>query len=255
MKMVINLFDDFLKKYNIVEKMLDSTNSKIFIVERKEDKFRFICKRIQTATLKKCEYDYPNSIDSLRIVKILEIFANYVGVQKYYYLIMDYYEGSIDLFEKYKNEIVTEEQIKPIIREMALAIKDCHEQNIAHLDIKFENFVIVQENPLKLLLIDFGSSHKIDDKLIGLVGTNIYAAPEVYRGKFCLESDIWSLGVVIYYILTCDNTMERYKSQSYLMIQKSKFSEDLKVLLVGMLSINENFRYKIDDVINHKWLK
>jgi calcium-dependent protein kinase len=81
------------------------------------------------------------------------------------------------------------------------AINHCHTEGIAHRDIKPENIMITDDGDLKL--IDFGLSKQVKDKKMKtIVGTPYYIAPEVLQGKYGVKCDIWSLGVIMYILLS-----------------------------------------------------
>lgn len=83
------------------------------------------------------------------------------------------------------------------------AINHCHANNIVHRDIKPENIMIGQDNEIKL--IDFGlskSSVSKNQKLFTIAGTPYYMAPEVLNGNYNYKCDIWSLGVLMYVLLS-----------------------------------------------------
>ena len=65
--------------------------------------------------------------------------------------------------------------------------------------------LLTKKNPHRLKLIDFGTSHARvgrTQKLQTVAGTHGYAAPEIYKGYYHDNSDIWSLGVCIWCITT-----------------------------------------------------
>lgn len=76
-----------------------------------------------------------------------------------------------------------------------------HSQNIAHRDIKPENVMLGEDKNLKL--IDFGISKQMESEpMKGVVGSSYYIAPEVLDGEYDLKCDIWSLGVLLYILLS-----------------------------------------------------
>ena len=57
-------------------------------------------------------------------------------------------------------------------------------------------------NKDQVKLADFGLAKIMDDGKASVVGTPYYLAPEVIKGRYNTKCDIWSLGVVLYFILT-----------------------------------------------------
>ena len=98
---------------------------------------------------------------------------------------------------------------------MIIGLAGVHEKGIMHRDLKPENvFVNVAENaPLdgdsQAIIGDFGSSRKLGgpnevQELSEYVVTRWYRAPEIIlsRGQYSTAIDIWSLGTIIYEMIT-----------------------------------------------------
>ncbi|NLP11259.1 serine/threonine protein kinase, partial [bacterium] len=120
------------------------------------------------------------------------------------YIVMAYYEGQT-LKERLASGALTIEQAMEYARQMAEGLAEAHEKGIVHRDIKPANIFITAEGIVKIL--DFGLA-----KLAGqtkltksgtTLGTALFMSPEQTRGeKVNHRTDIWSLGVVIYEMLT-----------------------------------------------------
>jgi serine/threonine protein kinase len=81
------------------------------------------------------------------------------------------------------------------------AINHCHAQNIIHRDIKPENIMINEENEVRL--IDFGlSKTNKKNNMQTMCGTPFYMAPEVIKSNYNTKADIWSLGVLLYTLVS-----------------------------------------------------
>ncbi|RME82495.1 MAG: serine/threonine protein kinase, partial [Planctomycetota bacterium] len=106
-------------------------------------------------------------------------------------------------------EITREEKIPlptllKYIRQIAEGLQEAHNHGIIHRDVKPANILI---NPNgQAVLTDFGIAHVDDSDLTSSgknLGTPLYMAPETLEGKpVDARSDIYSLGVTLYYGLT-----------------------------------------------------
>jgi calcium-dependent protein kinase len=82
------------------------------------------------------------------------------------------------------------------------AVNHCHANGVIHRDIKPENIMLTKNNQVRL--IDFGLS-KIsakNKKQSEIAGTPYYMAPEVLDGNYNEKADIWSLGVLLYVLVS-----------------------------------------------------
>jgi len=75
-----------------------------------------------------------------------------------------------------------------------------HDYNIVHRLIKPEN-LILDDNTFNgtVKIIGFGNSELFDDSF--KVDNYFYLSPEALNGQFCVKSDIWSCGVLLYIML------------------------------------------------------
>jgi hypothetical protein len=133
-------------------------------------------------------------------------------------MVMDYLDGHT-LAEELRSGPLPLERALQIGQQLAAALEDVHQAGIVHCDLKPEH-VIIQEGGRRIKLIDFGvarSSLPLEEAEAGdssnpfsavaveslIVGTPRYVAPEQARGEPTSErADIYSLGVVLYQMLT-----------------------------------------------------
>ncbi|KAL3313424.1 Serine threonine kinase [Cichlidogyrus casuarinus] len=122
-------------------------------------------------------------------------------------VILEYSSGG-DLYRHVFDQSapLSEADTRVVMTQLLQALKFIHAQSIVHLDIKPENILIKSTDPCyKISLCDFGVAKYLDKNTIirNLVGTPDYAAPEILNfNPIHLTTDIWSTGVVAYFLLT-----------------------------------------------------
>ncbi len=105
-----------------------------------------------------------------------------------------------------------------MVRDVALALAYAHEQCVVHRDIKPENLLL--DRTRKVTVIDFGLARFYEDETITytgqLVGTPLYMSPEQILGgkNITAQSDVYSLGMVLYELLTLEPPIEAPNRES-----------------------------------------
>ena len=105
------------------------------------------------------------------------------------------------LFKDRKNSSI---DTRSILRDLFEGIQFLHENGICHRDIKPEN-VYISDSSQELKIIDFNSATKLREKefTIGVAGDPEYQAPEMKDSRpYSTKVDIWSAGLVAYFILS-----------------------------------------------------
>jgi serine/threonine protein kinase len=123
---------------------------------------------------------------------------------------------------------LTEVQCLSLVKQLLEGVGFLHEHNIAHLDIKFSNLVI--DNQDKLLIIDYGLAEQLKSKeamLVGYRGTEGYAAPEVDGDEPYnpIRADLWSTGTVIHELLNMYSSREAQMKLEYVNTIARKLTE------------------------------
>jgi serine/threonine-protein kinase len=87
------------------------------------------------------------------------------------------------------------------IRQMTTAVAHAHENRVLHRDLKPENFILFPNS--RVCLTDFGLARmQRRGQLISASGTVGYIAPEQAMGKPTYRSDVFSLGLIVYRMLS-----------------------------------------------------
>ena len=219
--------------------------------------------------LLKREVDILSNMDHPYIVKYFGIFED----DFFIHIVMEYLKGhdlsKIISLKNYND--FNENQMGQIIHQLLKALSFIHSKNIIHRDIKPENILFSDKrNIFSLKLIDFGlAAFSEQDKKI--VGTPSYMSPEMVDGNGTYVSDIWSVGVVVYQMLTGklpfeknddeENTNEllyqRIKKEEYNKerLQKIDCSEDVIDFIDKALKKDVKSRMTVEEALNHPWIK
>ncbi|MEM9413683.1 MAG: serine/threonine-protein kinase, partial [Planctomycetota bacterium] len=121
------------------------------------------------------------------------------------YIIQDYIPGG-DLKSRIERKPMDVHQVLRLIIEIARAIGYAHERRVIHRDIKPANILITEDG--RPIVADFGLSlfgPRLSRPVGEMVGTIRYMSPEQIRGeshRLDGRTDIWSIGVMLYYMLT-----------------------------------------------------
>src|SRR5574344_1435414 len=141
------------------------------------------------------------SLSHPNIVSIYDVGQEY----NIYYIVMELVQG------KTLKQIISKEGKLPwkwsvnIAIQIASALEAAHKNNIVHRDIKPHNIIITEDGIAKVA--DFGIAKAVSNSTITAFGTTIgsvhYFSPEHARGGYTdAKSDLYSLGVVMYEMLT-----------------------------------------------------
>lgn len=252
------------KKYSFKKKFTDGSASKIFLAQDRETKDMVIVKRINKKEEWKSELKILRHIMKSKSRRLLKYIDSY-ETDRYVYIITKMYDG-YDLFDHIDiNVPYPLSYAKMLIKEMAKCIRDCHKMNIAHLDIKCENYMSLNMEPKpELILIDFGHAEIIDEneKRIGYskYGTSFYLCPEGYQCEYSTKSDIFSLGICAHLILTGDYPYKGIEKDYVRNVKigklnlNKKLSMDACNFLVKCLHNNPDQRYTIDELLESAFL-
>ena len=182
----VYLAQDLILERQVAVKMMSLT----FNEDEESDNLR----RFQREALSTTELIHPN------IVNIYD-----VGEGERPYIVMEYVEGT-DL-KKYiqENHPIPYSKVIKIMSQILSGISYAHRNGVIHRDIKPHNILIDKEGTVKIT--DFGIAVALSQNSItqtnSILGSVQYISPEQARGNMVTkQSDIYSLGIVLYEMLT-----------------------------------------------------
>lgn len=124
----------------------------------------------------------------------------------YHYLVMPYFKQGT-LHRRISKGVLTAAEAGRILDQVTSALQYAHDHAILHRDIKPSNILISNEDDLSVYLADFGLAKAISagsqiTQTGCLIGTPDYMAPELIEEPESVSSDIYSLGILLYHMLT-----------------------------------------------------
>lgn len=166
------------------------------------------------------------------------------------FIVMEYIDG-IELKEKINKGITDLDDCIELILQAAEGLKAAHQKGIVHRDIKSSNIMINSSGQIKIMdfgLAKIGGTSHIT-KVGTTLGTTAYMSPEQAKGEHVDQrTDIWSLGVIIYEMLT---RKLPFKGEFEQAVIYSILNEDPE----SMTSIRSGIPIKLDQLVRKTLIK
>lgn len=183
----------------------------------------------------------------------------YFQEDDYQYLVQQFIKGQDLLQELKQHSVFDEAKIRELLSDLLPILATVHQQHVIHRDLKLEN-IIRRESDSKLVLIDFGGSKHKTAKANRNPGTNIgsfgYAPFEQLRaGEAYPASDLYSLGVICFYLLTDIYPWELLLKQGYSWTTSWRehltqpISQELGLIIDKLLQENHELRYQSAEAV------
>ena len=123
----------------------------------------------------------------------------------HYYVVMEHVQGARTLAAYCRpDNLLRVDDVVKIIYQCARALQYAHKRGVIHRDIKPSNIMLTRDNDVRI--IDFGIAILRDadvSKIEGIAGSPSYMSPEqVESAEITTASDVYSLGAVMYELLT-----------------------------------------------------
>jgi serine/threonine protein kinase len=204
-----------LSGYTLIREIGHGGMGRVYLAERSDGAFRKqvaiklvlpspdtadIVARFQQERAILASLDHPN------IARLLD---GGVTEEGWPYFVMEFVDGQpIDLWCD-ERKLSVSERIK-LFRSVVAAVRYAHQRLVVHKDLKPENIFVTNDGTVKLL--DFGIAKVLSNKgsgeppetlTLGRIMTPEYASPEQVSGEpITTLSDVYSLGVILYELLT-----------------------------------------------------
>lgn len=272
-------------KYNKKGVLGRGAFARVWRVEDKKTKKLYAAKSIPKAKLNNDERNLVASeikilsqINHPHCCNLIEAFES----EKKIYLVQELMRGPTlyDRFAQNSAEDITEWHVASCVQKIAKALHYLHSKGIIHRDLKPQNIMFARpadedKNMNSLKLLDFGFAKHIADegKTSSSRGTPQYVAPEVVfknkKGKieYGTSCDMWSLGVLIYELMSGTSPFERKRTlpEFFKHVRKAEIrfprrywegaSDEVKELILGLLEKNPKKRLTATQVLKHSWIR
>ena len=137
---------------------------------------------------------HPNIVELITVEKKDDTF----------FMVLEYVDGeSLDKLIRRERTLAPARALE-IAMDVAAAIGFAHAHQVIHRDLRPANILLTRDGVAKVT--DFGTSRILEMQRDGFARTRIgsppYMAPEHFRGRAVFQSDLWSLGITLYEMLT-----------------------------------------------------
>ena len=141
------------------------------------------------------------------------------------YIVMEFVEGETLAEYTRAGQRLSVEQVVDVIFKCCKALDYAHREGVVHRDIKPSNIMLTEDGSVKIMDFGIAQMDKLDDtQPVGLVGSPNYMSPEQVKDEqIGPQSDLYSLGVVMFELLTGELPFqaESYHSLIYQIVHTS----------------------------------
>ena len=197
------------EKFKQINKIGYGAYGKVYKVQNIETEEYFAMKEIEKEKFEGREDKLLNEVEIMKKINTENsvLINEVINNKEYLYIIMDLCEYDLENYIKRRKKPISINEIKEVLNQLNNVFKIMNDKKIIHRDLKPSNILISLDRLDKCLikLSDYGSSkfNNLSNTITNtLNGTPITMAPEILNGEnYSFKSDIWSLGIIIYFML------------------------------------------------------
>tara|TARA_Y100001958_G_C21224429_1_gene549790 strand:+ start:32 stop:1312 length:1281 start_codon:yes stop_codon:yes gene_type:complete len=253
-------------KYNISEINIGHGSfSTVYLGNNKIFGFDVAIKKINKKKINSLQENFKNDIEIMKklshphIVKTFDILED----PNYIFIALEYCKnGTLHSF--LNKRPLKEEHVKKFGSQITSALKYLFELKILHRDLKPQNILLDYQNNIKLTDFDFAKIINDDNLFKTICGTPLYMAPEIIKyKKYNNKSDLWSLGIILYQMITGKHPykakthfelVKKIESEHIVIPKKFDISKECFNLIHSLLQKEEKYRLDWEELFTHPWI-
>lgn len=228
---------------------------------------KIISKNAGDPVLASREFELTKALHVPGVIEAVDAFED----DDFHFIVMPFYKCG-DLHDYISNMgALTERMAAVIMHQLINAVFQLHQLNIWHRDIRLENILIKdpdEKNPYVILAdLGYAKRFQVGETSNEVMGTPYYAAPELLEGHdYCEAVDVWSLGVVMYVLLTGIfpfDTRNLWTAKTSVISGDVSFDDELFSgvspealdLIQLLMAYNPNERIHLADALSHPFFQ
>lgn len=245
--------------------------NKIYVIKHKKTQMKMIMKIISKSDVS-CDdffisqFHQIQSLSHVNVIKYREYFTD----RNNYYVVTEYLPNAHSLSNI---NSVSENAIRDIIEQILCGILYLHVNNIIHRDIQLDNILIARDKNdnirAKIIHLEKSIYYKQNPNmslnLYEKIGNVCFIAPEVIRKNYSFKCDVWSAGIIMYYL--CYERLPFFGESEQEVMAKIKIgnfeinnntrhiSDDAVDLIKKMLDVSQYTRMNAYDLLSHSFFK
>ena len=206
------------------------------------------------------EIDIMRQLSHENIIKLYQV----METESFIYIVTEYAANGEIFDYLVDNGKMTEKQAATTFSQILKAVHYCHQRKVVHRDLKAENLLLDHDGNIKLADFGFSNYFTPGSVLSTWCGSPPYAAPELFEGRKYdgPKTDIWSLGVILYVLVSGSlpfdgQTLQDLRARVVSCQYRIPFylSAECEHLIRALLVADPERRLGIEGIARHRWFQ